>query len=146
MTLRRFIQNKLNELTIVDDPIIVDDNLTITNTSNDEMSIEVGTEVPDDMLVLNQVYFSYLLSSDLLDSDFDHNNTYNVSIIGYLKVKVSKDIDSLDVIDIAQEKLTNKLKEINFDSSFKDVSIIDDIRKVQIIARAKYNEINKGII
>lgn len=124
MTLRRFIQNKLDEL---------DD-------------IEVGTEVPDDMLVLNQVYFSYLLSNDLLDSDFENNGTYSVSIIGYLKVKVSKDVDSLDVIDIAQEKLNKKLKEINFETSFKDVSIIDDIRKIQIIARAKYNEINKGII
>ena len=129
MTLRKFIQNKLTEL------------------SEDEVyPIEVGTEVPDDMLVLNQVYFSYLLSNDLLDNDFDKNGTYSVTIIGYLKVKVSKDVDSLDVIDIAQKKLKNKLKEINFMTTFKDVSIIDDIRKIQIIATAKYNEINNGII
>ena len=129
MTLRKFIQNKLTEL------------------SEDEVyPIEVGTEVPDYMLVLNQVYFSYLLSNDLLDNDFDKNGTYSVTIIGYLKVKVSKDVDSLDVIDIAQKKLKNKLKEINFMTTFKDVSIIDDIRKIQIIATAKYNEINNGII
>lgn len=133
MTLRQFIQNKLEEL-------------TIEEPAEDEISIEVGTELPDDMLVLDQVYFSYLLSNDLIDIDFDKNATYNVSIIGYLKVKMSKDLDSLNVIDIAQEELLNKLKEINFDTSFKDVSIIDDIRKVQVIARAKYNEINKGII
>ena len=133
MSLRAFIQNKLSELTILE-------------PDEDEISIEVGTELPDDMLILNQVYFSYLLSNDLLDSDFELNGTYNVSIIGYLKVKTSKDVDSLNVIDIAQEELNNKLKEINFKSSFKDVSIIDDIRKVQIIARAKYNEINKGIL
>ena len=129
MTLRKFIQNKLNELTF-----------------DENFPIEVGTEIPDDMLILDQVYFSYLLNSDLLDTDFDKNGTYNLTIIGYLKVKMSKDEDSLDVIDIAQEKLVNKLKEINFDTSFKDVSIIDDIRKIQIISRAKYNEINKGII
>jgi len=133
MSLRTFIQKKLEEL-------------TIEEPSEDEISIEVGTEVPDDMLVLNQVYFSYLLSNDLLDNDFELNGTYNVSIIGYLKVKMSKDVDSLSVIDIAQEELNKKLKEINFKTSFKDVSIIDDIRKIQIIARAKYNEINKGIL
>lgn len=133
MTLREFIQSKLEELTIIDE-------------ESQETSIEVGTEIPDDMLVLDQVYFSYLLSNDLVDTDFEKNATYNVSIIGYLKVKTSKDNDSLNVIDIAQQKLTNKLKEINFVASFKDVSIIDDIRKVQVIARAKYNEINKGII
>ena len=133
MTLRKFIQKKLEEL-------------TIDEQEENDLSIEVGTEIPDDMLVLNRVYFSYLLSNDLLDSDFDNNGTYSVSIIGYLKVKVSKDVDSLNVIDIAQEKLKNKLKEINFEMSFKDVSIIDDIRKVQVIARAKYNEINNGLI
>ena len=133
MTLRKFIQNKLNEL-------------TLANPSENDISIEVGTEIPDDMLVLNQVYFSYLLSNNLLDTDFELNGTYDVNIIGYLKVKVSKDVDSLDVIDIAQNKLKNKLKEINFVTSFKDVSIIDDIRKIQITARAKYNEINNGII
>ena len=124
MRLRQFIQSKLNELT----------------------DIEVGTELPDDMLVLNQVYFSYLLNSNLLNTDFDRNATYSVSIIGYLKVKVSKEVDSLEVIDIAQEKLKEKLKEINFDVSFNDVSIIDEIRKIKITARGKYNEINNGII
>ena len=124
MTLRKFIQSKLEEI-------------------ND---IEVGTELPDDMLVLNQVYFSYLLQSEYLDSDFDNNYTYDVTIIGYLKVKTSTDTDSLLIIDNAQEKLNEKLKEINFKCSFNDVSIIDNIRKVQIVAHAKYNEINYGII
>lgn len=124
MSLRQFIQSKLNEIT----------------------DIEVGTELPDDMLVLNQVYFSYLLSNNLLNTDFDKNGTYDVSIIGYLKVKVSKEVDSLDVIDIAQKKLKEKLKEINFNVSFNDVSMIDEIRKIRITARAKYNEINNGII
>ena len=124
MTLRKFIQSKLEEI-------------------ND---IEVGTELPDDMLVLNQVYFSYLLQSEYLDSDFDNNYTYDVTIIGYLKVKTSTDTDSLLIIDNAQEKLNEKLKEINFKCSFNDVSIIDNIRKVQIVAHARYNEINYGII
>jgi hypothetical protein len=84
MTLRKFIQSKLDEL---------DD-------------IDVGTEVPDDMLVLNQVYFSYLLSNNWQNADFERNGTYSVSIIGYLKVKVSKDVDSLDVIDIVEKPLS----------------------------------------
>lgn len=124
MTLRKFIQNKLEELE----------------------NIEVTTELPDEMLVENQVYFSYLLNSNLINKDFDNNFSYNVTILGYLKVKTSPDVDSLDIIDEAQEKLKNKLKEINFSSSFNDVSIIDDIRKVQVTANAKYNEINNIIV
>lgn len=124
MTLRKFIQNKLEEI-------------------ND---IEIGTEVPDDMLVENKVYFSYLLNNNLIDDDTEHNGTYNVSIIGYLKLKTSIDIDSLSIIDTARQTLQNKLKEINFKVSYNDVSIIDNIRKIQIRAYAKYNEINNGII
>lgn len=124
MSLRQFIQEKLNEL----------------------MDIEVGTELPDEMLVLNKVYFSYLLNNNLLNSDTDKNGTYNVSIIGYLKVKTSPEIDSLEVIDKAQIELKNKLKEINFDVSYNDVAFTDNIRKIQVRATATYNEINNGII
>ena len=124
MSLRQFIQLKLNELT----------------------DIEVGTELPDDMLVENQVYFSYLLQNNFENSDFDKNYTYNVAIIGYLKLKSSPEIDSLSVIDNAQKELKEKLKEINFHCSFNDVSIIDNIRKVQVRAYGTYNEINNGII
>ena len=110
MSIRQFIQAKLNEIT----------------------DIEVGTELPDNMLVLNRVYFSYLINDNFINKDFEQNATRNIAIIGYLKVKTSTDIDSLDVIDKAQEELKNKLKEINFNVSFNDVSIIDNIRKVQV--------------
>ena len=87
MTIRQFIQNKLDEL----------------------MDIEVGTELPDDMLVLDKVYFSYLLNDDFINEDFEHYSTKTVSIIGYLKVKTSPEVDSLKVIDEAQIELKNKL-------------------------------------
>lgn len=124
MSIRKFIQSKLDEL----------------------MDIEVGTELPDDMLIQDKVYFSYLLNDDLENEDFEHYGTRNITIIGYLKVKTSLDVDSLNVIDNAQKQLKNKLKEINFKTSYNDVSIIDNIRKVQVRARAKYNEINNGLI
>ena len=124
MSLRQFIQSKLNEIT----------------------GIEVGTELPDDMLILDQVYFSYLLNNNFVDEDFEHYATRDVSIIGYLKLKSSTNEDSLLIIDNAIKELENKLKEINFKVSFNDVSIGDNIRKVQVRARATYNEINNGLI
>lgn len=124
MSLREFIQVKLEELT----------------------DIEVGTEVPDDMLVEDQVYFSYLLQEENIGGDYDRNYTFDVAIIGYIKLKSSVDKDSLSVIDNARETIKEKLKEINFRVSCNDVSVIDNIRKVQVVAHASYNEINYGII
>ena len=124
MNIRQFIQAKLNEIT----------------------DIDIGTELPDDMLVLNKVYFSYLINDSFVNKDFEQNATRNIAIIGYLKVKNSMEIDNLDVIDKAQIELKNKLKEINFNVSCNDVSITDNIRKIQVRANATYNEINNGII
>ena len=124
MTLRKFIQNKLEELS----------------------DIQVTTELPDDMLVENQVYFSYLLNENIINKDYDKNFSYNVTILGYLKVKTSQEVGSLDIVDNAEEQLKEKLKEINFTSNFNDVSIIDNIRKVQVTANAKYNEINNILL
>ena len=124
MNIRRFIQAKLNEIT----------------------DIDIGTELPDDMLVLNKVYFSYLINDNFINKDFEQNATRTIAIIGYLKVKNSMEIDNLDVIDKAQIELKNKLKEINFNVSFNDVSIADNIRKIQVRANGTYNEINNGII
>ena len=124
MTLRKYVQNKLEELS----------------------DIQVTTELPDDMLVENQVYFSYLLNENIINKDYDKNFSYNVTILGYLKVKTSPEVDSLDIVDNAEEQLKEKLKEINFTSNFNDVSIIDNIRKVQVTANAKYNEINNILL
>ena len=124
MTLRKYVQNKLEELS----------------------DIQVTTELPDDMLVENQVYFSYLLNENIINKDYDKNFSYNVTILGYLKVKTSPEVDSLDIVDNAEEQLKEKLKELNFTSNFNDVSIIDNIRKVQVTANAKYNEINNILL
>lgn len=133
MSIRQFIQAKLNEITDIE---------VNTNT----YVFEVGTELPDDMLVLDTIYFSYLLNDNYIDEDFEHNSTRRVSIIGYLKFKSSSTTDDLLVIDNAQKTLESKLKEINFKISFNDVSIIDNIRKIQVRAYATYNEINNGLI
>lgn len=122
--IRDLIQSKLSELT----------------------DIEVGTELPDDMLQENKIYFSYLLQHNLIDVDFDNNATYRVTIIGYIKIKFSLDIDDLKVIDKAQKEINEKLKELNFKTSFNDVSVIDNIRKIQVSSYATYNELNKGLI
>ena len=41
MTIRKFIQKKLEEL-------------NLANPNDDEVSIEVGTEIPDDMLLAHE--------------------------------------------------------------------------------------------
>ena len=122
MSIRKFIQSKLNEL-----------------------SIEVGTELPDEMLELNKVYFSYLVMLNAQDKDFDNNFSYDVNVVGYIKLKSSLDIDDLELIDNAQKEIEEKFKEMNFIVSFNDVSIIDSIRKIQVNANATYNEINNKL-
>lgn len=124
MSIRETIQKKLEEL-------------------ND---IVVSTELPDEMLEENVVYFSYLLQENFVDSDFDNNYTYRISLTGYIKIKTSLEVDSLKLVDNARMQIQSKLKDLNIKTSFNDVSIIDAIRKIQVSGYATYNEINNGLL
>lgn len=124
MSIRETIQAKLEEL----------DNIV------------VSTELPDEMLEENVVYFSYLLQENFVDSDFDNNYTYRISLTGYIKIKTSLEVDSLKLVDNARMQIQSKLKDLNIKTSFNDVSIIDTIRKVQVSGYATYNEINNGLL
>ena len=124
MSIRETIQKKLEEL-------------------ND---IVVSTELPDEMLEENVVYFSYLLQENFVDSDFDNNYTYRISLTGYIKIKTSLEVDSLKLVDNARMQIQSKLKDLNIKTSFNDVSIIDAIRKVQVSGYATYNEINNELL
>jgi len=124
MSIRETIQAKLEEL---------DD-------------IVVSTELPDEMLEENVIYFSYLLQENFVDSDFDNNYTYRISLTGYIKIKTSLEVDSLKLVDNARMQIQSKLKDLNIKTSFNDVSIIDAIRKIQVSGYATYNEINNGLL
>lgn len=124
MSIRETIQKKLEEL-------------------ND---IVVSTELPDEMLEENVLYFSYLLQENYVDSDFDNNYTYRISLTGYIKIKTSLEVDSLKLVDNARMQIQSKLKDLNLKTSFNDVSIIDAIRKIQVSGYATYNEINNGLL
>ena len=124
MTIREFIQNKLEEVS----------------------DIEITSELPDDLLENDKIYFSYTLTTNYINSDFEHNATNRITIMGFVKMKNDINSDSLSDIDTAQRKICNKLKEMNFKCSYNDVSVGDDIRKIRINAYAIYNEINNGLI
>ena len=108
--------------------------------------VSTSVEVPDDLLVNGTTYFSYSLYRNYQDSDFDKNYTYQVTLIGYIKRVQDDTEDTLKIIDKAQADIESKLKELNIKTSFQDVSIIDNIRKVNVNGTVIYNEINNKLI
>lgn len=107
--------------------------------------IEIGPETPDDILEKGKTYFSYKLRKNFVSSDFEKNHTYRINLNGYLKRLNDSTENTLMIIDEAQDKIANKLKEINFKCSYDDISLFDNVRKVSITGDIVYNEINKGI-
>lgn len=122
--MREFIQEKLEEI----------------------QDIETTPEIPDEMLEQNKTYFSFTLEENFLGSDFSKNYDYQVILVGFVKRKNDDTENTLDIIDKSSRKICSKLKEINFKSSYKDVSSLDGIKKIMITAKAKYNEINYEIM
>lgn len=107
--------------------------------------LEVSPEIPDDVLEKGKTYFAFTLSKRYSDGDFDKNYTYRVNISGYIKRLQDDEENTLDIVDEISNKLKEKMKELNIKSSFNDISVIDGIRKIQVIGYVSYNEINNAL-
>ena len=108
--------------------------------------IEVSAELPDEIIEEGKTYFSFSLMRVFSGSDTDGNFTYTVSLDGFIKRKNNSEENTLQIIDNAQDLIEAKLKEINMKTDFRDVSVLDNIRKTRVSGRVRYNEINKGLI
>jgi hypothetical protein len=122
--MREYIQSKLNELS----------------------NIEIGPFIPDGMIENKTTYFGYQLQEDYQSSDMDKKDHIRVSIQGFIVRKIANDENTLQIIDEASNQIKNKLKELNFKVSLKDVTLNDDIRKIQVTGYVYYNEINNKLI
>ncbi len=122
--MREFIQGKLEEIE----------------------NIEVTPEMPDDILEEETTYFSFTTQEDYQDSDLDKNYTMRVSIIGYVKRKELSEENTLSIIDKARYDIQKKLKEINFKTSYNDVSVDNGVRKIRVTGYGIYNQINNTFI
>ena len=99
--------------------------------------LEVTTEIPDDILEEDKTYFSFTLYK---------NYTYNPNLIGFIKRLEKPTENTLAIIDSMQDKIEEKLKEINIKTSFQDVSVDNGIRKTRCIGDCLYNEINNRLV
>lgn len=108
--------------------------------------IEVSAEVPDEVIEIDKTYFSFTLDKNYFNSDFDKNFTYTINLNGILKRKSNGEENTLKILDDAQDKVENALKELNIKTTFQDVSVLDNIKKTRVSGKVRYNEINKGLL
>lgn len=106
-------------------------------------NLEAGPPIPDDVIEVGKTYFGYEIQENCIDSDFDKNYIMQISIIGRLVRKNKRNENTLKILDETLTNIKNKFKEMNFRYTYKDVPLDDNIRKIQISAVAKYNEIIK---
>jgi hypothetical protein len=127
--MRTTIQTKLEEL-----------------NDNPYYHIEIGKVISDDIIVENTTYFGYEISENYMNSDMDRNYTKRVNIIGYVTRLVNPIENTQDIVDTATDNIIDKLKELNFKCSSRDITLTDDVVKTQITGYTEYNEINNKFI
>lgn len=122
--MRETIQSKLNELT----------------------GVNSGRVIADDLLEEGTTYFGFEIREDYRDRDFDKNCTNRVNITGYITRLINLSENTQEIVDTATYDVIDKLKELNFNCSYEDVSIDNGVCKMLITAYADYNEINNKFI
>ncbi len=108
--------------------------------------INAGVPIPDGMVENGQTYFGYELMEDYRSSDFNKRYVMNVNLTGRLVRKDNQEENTLEVMDLALEKLKEKLKELNFKYSYNDISFQDGIRKILVKAEGRYSEENNTFL
>ena len=106
--------------------------------------LEVTTEIPDDLIEDGKTYFSFSLQNDYPNSDLDKNYTYRPSFIGFVKRRNINTENTLEIIDNVTMKIVNKFKELNFRTSYNDITV-DSIQKIRITGNSFYNEITERL-
>lgn len=109
-------------------------------------NLESGKTVPDDVIVKGTTYFGYELSRNYLNSDLEKNYTYRQNLTGYVVRLLDTTENTQEVVDNMVESIKDKLKELNFKASSRDINLTDNLVKVQITAYSDYNEINDKFI
>lgn len=122
--MRALIQNKLEELE----------------------TIECGEIIADDIIEDGVTYFGYQVNKNFINSDFEQNYTYRVSITGYVTRRIQANENTTEIIDNESKKIINKMKELNFKCNSEDISIDNNIKKMKINGYTSYNEINNKLL
>ena len=108
-------------------------------------NLEIGIEVPDDLLEKNKTYFSYTLQKVYNNSDHDKNYTYTIYVNGFIKRLQNDEENTLEIIDKISQQIESKFKELNIKSSYLDITLDNGVRKIRVDGDVKYNELNKGL-
>ena len=124
----------------------MNDIRTYIQSKFDEIEgIDSGVPIPDSIVEEGKTYFGYELQEDFNSSDTDNNYVMQVSIIGRIVRKEDSTENTLQIVDEALKKIKEKLKEMNFKYSYKDITL-DEFRKIQVTGNVFYNELNKKLI
>ena len=108
-------------------------------------NLEVIPNLDDNVLEKGKTYFTYKLYKNYANSDCEQNYTYRINLLGFIERIQDDEENGLEIIDKISYQLENKMKELNLRSSFDDVSVVDNIKKIQVQAETSYNEINNSL-
>ena len=109
-------------------------------------TIDCGEIISDDIIEDGVTYFGFQVNKSFINSDFNQNYTYKVSITGYITRRIQATENTTQIVDDASDEIIKKLKELNFKCSSEDVSIENNIKKMKINGYTTYNEINNKLI
>lgn len=118
----------------------------IQSKLNEIVDIDSGEMISDDIIEDGVTYFGYQVNKNFMNSDFERNYTYRVSLTGYVTRRIKATENTTKIVDDSSDEIINKLKELNFKCSSEDVSIDNNIKKMKISGYVTYNEINNKLI
>lgn len=119
-----------------------DIRVLIQSKLNEIEGVDCGVPVPDSIVENGKTYFGYELQEVYVSGDCDSNYVMRIHLTGRIVRRDNAEEDTLFIIDEALSKIKQKLKELNFSYGYRDISLDNGIRKMEVSGEALYNELN----
>lgn len=120
--------------------------VTVQERLSQLTSVVCGVPVPDGMIEAGQTYFGYNIQEVYQGKDFDNNYIMEINVFGKLVRLDNPTENTLEILDSALEDIKEQLKSLNFTYDYRDITIDEGIRRIQVTASAKYYEKNNELI
>lgn len=120
--------------------------VTLQTALNTIQTVDSGVPVPDNVVEIGTTYFGYEIQTSSSFETYDKDRQVQIVLIGRV-VRVDNPAENtLSIVDNAVDEIVSVLTDMNFHCDVKDITIEQNIRKIQISGTAVYDTLNDTIV
>ena len=125
---------------------INDLRIKIQTALNTIQNVDSGVPIPDNVVEDGTTYFGYEIQTSSTFETYDKDRLVQIVLTGRVVRVDNPTENTLAIVDDAVDDIVSALMSLNFYCDTQDITIEQNIRKVQVSGTAIYDTLNDTIV